>query len=418
MAIVDLDDFKVVNDSRGHAAGDTMLCEVARRLQLTLRASTTIARLGGDEFAILIEDLDDPSQVRGLTERMTEAFRTPFAVQDEEVVVSASAGVALSGGRQASLTFTELLRCADLALYSAKGRGKSRVEVYHDDLRARMVSDLTRRSELSKAMEGEQFECHYQPIVLIDTGEIVGSEVLVRWRHPTRGLVMPAEFIMLAEETGQIVELGRWVLDQACAQWRVWADQGHASHRLSVNVSARQLQEADFVDEVLSVLTRHDVIPAALVLELTESVFALDGKTVLERLTMIRDMGVNIAIDDFGTGYSSLSYLQQFHIDELKVDKSFVDGLGSGNIRDGALARAIVSMASSLRLEVVAEGIERIDQRDALWSMGCRLGQGYLYSKAVPPEELLHLLTSAAPLGKSGSDNSRAKRSRLRIVNP
>jgi len=400
---VDLDDFKVVNDTRGHLAGDAMLAEVGARLQLTMRASTTVARLGGDEFAILIEDLDDGSPIRGLTERIMQPFRTPFIVESEELVVSASIGVVFSGGRDLTLNFIELLRRADLALYAAKEQGKGRVELYHDDLHTRMMTRLTQRSELSQAIETGQFELQYQPIVLIDTGEIVGSEVLVRWRHPRRGLVMPSEFIQMSEETGQIVELGRWVLDRACAQWRVWADQGHVSHRLSVNVSARQLQQAGFADEVRSVLRRHGMPSAALVLELTESIFALDASMILEQLTVIANLGVKIAVDDFGTGYSSLSYLQQFRVDILKVDKSFVDGLGTGNPDDGALASAIVSMAHSLRLEVVAEGIERISQRDELWSMGCGRGQGYLYSKPVPPDELLALLARAEPLGNPGT---------------
>jgi len=418
LAMMDLDDFKVVNDIRGHGAGDAMLCEVARRLKITLRSSTTIARLGGDEFAVLIEDLEDKSQARHLTERILEPFHTPFVLDGEGLVTSASVGVVLSGGSEVALNYTELLRCADLALYAAKERGKGRVEVYHDDLHTRMVSRATQRSELSTAMADEQFEMHYQPVVLIDTGEIVGSEALIRWLHPTRGMVMPAEFITMAEETGQIVELGRWVLDRACRQWRAWADLGHASHRLSVNVSARQLQEAGFADEVRSVLLRHDMNPAALVLELTESIFALDGSKILDQLAMIRDLGVQLAVDDFGTGYSSLSYLQRFQIDEVKVDRSFVDGMGSGNDDDGALANAIVSMAHSLRLEVVAEGIENVAQRDELWSMGCGLGQGYMYSRPVPPDELLRLLTLAKPLGNPSPTSGRARVARLRTPAP
>jgi diguanylate cyclase (GGDEF)-like protein/PAS domain S-box-containing protein len=418
MAMMDLDDFKVVNDTRGHGAGDAMLREVARRLEMALRSSTTIARLGGDEFAVLVEDLNDQSQVSGLTERIMQPFRGPFIVEGEELVASASIGVVVSGGNEVALNFTELLRCADLALYAAKEHGKGRVELYREDLHTQMVSRATQRAELAKALEAGQFELHYQPVVLIDTGEIMGSEVLVRWRHPTRGLVMPAEFIEQAEETGQIVELGRWVLDRACAQWRKWADQGYASHRLSVNVSVRQLQEAGFVEEVHSVLQRHAMTPAALVLELTESIFAIDASRIQKQLTSLRDMGLRIAVDDFGTGYSSLSYLQQFHIDEVKIDKSFVDGLGSGNPDDGALANAIVSMAHSLRLEVVAEGIERIVQRDELWSMGCALGQGYMYSRPVPPEELLRLLTVAKPLGNPSTTSTGARVVRLRTPAP
>ena len=418
LAMMDLDDFKVVNDTQGHGTGDAMLCEVARRLEMTFRSSTTIARLGGDEFAVLVEDLDDKLQARHLTERILEPFRTPFVLDGEDLLTSASVGVAFSGGSEAALNFTELLRCADLALYAAKERGKGRVEVYHDDLHTRMLSRATQRSELSTAMASGQFEVHYQPVVLIDTGEIVGSEALVRWQHPTRGLVMPAEFIAMAEETGQIVELGRWVLDRACTQWRSWAEQGHASHWLSVNVSARQLQDSSFADEVRSALLRHDMNPDALVLELTESIFALDGPKIMDQLSMIRDLGVRLAVDDFGTGYSSLSYLQQFQIDEVKVDKSFVDGLGSGNADDGALANAIVSMAHSLRLEAVAEGIENVAQRDELWSMGCELGQGYLYSRPVPPEELLRLLNLARPLGSASPTPGGASVARLRTPAP
>ena len=344
--------------------------------------------------------------------------RTPFVIESEELVVSASIGVVFSGGTELVLNFTELLRCADLALYAAKEQGKGRVEMYHDDLHTRMVNRLNQRAELSNAMETGQFELHYQPIVLIDTGEILGSEVLVRWQHPTRGLVMPAEFIQLAEETGQIIQLGQWVLDRACRQWREWADLGHVSHRLSVNVSARQLQEAGFADEVRAVLLRHDMPPAALVLELTESVFALDTSIILEQLTVMADLGVQIAVDDFGTGYSSLSYLQRFHVHELKVDKSFVDGLGTDNPDDGALTSAILSMAQSLRLEVVAEGIERVAQRDELWSMGCGLGQGYLYSKPVPAQQLLTLLDRAQPLGTPVAVSAGANIARLRLPVP
>jgi diguanylate cyclase (GGDEF)-like protein/PAS domain S-box-containing protein len=417
MALMDLDDFKIVNDTLGHGAGDALLGEVAQRLQDTLRSSTTIARLGGDEFAILIEDITDSSQVAGLTDRILRPFRTPFVVEGEELVVSASIGLVLSGGPEPTLNLSELLQCADLALYAAKERGKGRVELYRDDLHTRMMSRATLRTELDAGMKEEQFELYFQPVVVIDTGEIQGSEVLIRWNHPTRGLVMPGDFIAHAEETGQIVELGRWVLDHACAQWREWADQGYASHSLAVNVSVRQLQEAGFVDEVRAVLTRHTMSPTALVIELTESIFALDAAKMKEQLVALRDMGVRIAIDDFGTGYSSLSYLQQFQIDEVKVDKAFVDGLGSGNPDDGALANAIVSMSHSLRLEVVAEGIEEAAQRDELWSMGCGLGQGYLYSRPVPADDLLSLLNDGRPLGKQ-APGSGGKITRLRTPAP
>jgi EAL domain-containing protein (putative c-di-GMP-specific phosphodiesterase class I) len=278
-----------------------------------------------------------------------------------------------------------------------------------------MLDRLALRSELQRAMIAQEFVLHYQPIVTIETGEIAGAEALVRWQHPTRGLVPPTEFIEPAEQTGLIVPLGRWVLDRACAQARQWADQGHSDLYLSVNVSGRQLQEAGFVDEVHSTLLRHGVPPAVLVLELTESVLVYDGSSTPERLTALRELGVKIAIDDFGTGYSSLSYIKHLPIDILKVDKSFVDDLGKDNSEDGVLAHAIVSLTHSLRLDVVAEGIERAEQRDDLWSAGCGFGQGYLYSKPVVPEELSLMLATGGHLGPPTVIATQGRVTRLRV---
>jgi EAL domain-containing protein (putative c-di-GMP-specific phosphodiesterase class I) len=237
---------------------------------------------------------------------------------------------------------------------------------------------------------------HFQPIVAIETGAIIGCEALVRWEHPTQGLLPPTDFVGLTEETGLIVELGRWVLEQSCAQLRVWADAGHADLRVSVNVSARQLHEDSFVDDVRGALRRHRVRPERLVLELTESIFALDAAAISEQLRALRELGVRIAMDDFGTGYSSLSYLQKFQMDILKIDKAFVDPLGDGDPDSGALVSAIISLAHALRLEVVAEGIERPEQQAQLRAMGCRLGQGFLYSRPVEPAQLSALLADAS----------------------
>ncbi len=340
--MLDIDDFKVINDTRGHGAGDELLLAVAGRLRTTLRAGTTVARLGGDEFAVLVEDIADAAAAEAFASRVLHPFTAPFIVRDEQVHARASAGLVVSGDTEATRNLSELLRCADLALYAAKERGKGQLVPYDDDLHARMLDRLALRSELQRALDAEEFVLHYQPIVTTETGEIAGAEALVRWQHPTRGLVPPMEFIELAEETGLIVPLGRWVLDRACAQARQWADQGHGDLRLSVNVSGRQLQEAGFVDEVHSILLRHTLPPGVLVLELTESVLVYDGSRTPERLTALRELGVKIAIDDFGTGYSSLSYLKHLPIDMLKVDKSFVDGLGKDNSEDGVLAHAIV----------------------------------------------------------------------------
>ncbi|HEY8720456.1 EAL domain-containing protein [Pengzhenrongella sp.] len=399
MLMLDLDDFKIVNDTRGHAAGDELLVHVATRLRSIVRAGATVSRFGGDEFAVLVEDLTDVSQAEAFAERALHAFATPFTVLGEDLWVGASVGLVVTGGPHDPLDMTEMMRCADLALYAAKDLGKGQIMLYHRGLSTAMMDRLTRRSDLEQALGAEQFVVHYQPIVLIRAGEIVGCEALVRWSHPTRGLLPPKEFVELAEETGLIVELGGWVLDQACAQLRTWSDAGHAGLRLSVNVSARQLHEEGFVDVVRTALERHRIDAGQLTLELTESIFALDAPVVSDRLLALRELGVKIAMDDFGTGYSSLSYLQKLHIDVLKIDKSFVDGLGEAGSDGSALVDVIISLAHSLRLEVVAEGIEQSVQRDELWSMGCRVGQGYLYARPVAAEKMSELLASASPLG-------------------
>jgi diguanylate cyclase (GGDEF)-like protein/PAS domain S-box-containing protein len=394
MAMVDLDDFKLVNDTRGHGAGDSLLIEVADRLKGNFRAGVTIARLGGDEFAILLEDLRSASDTSRLVERLLRPFAAPFDIHGEEIAVTASVGLAVTGGASLVHDHAELLRCADLALYAAKERGKGCVAQYHDELHSKMMKRMTHRVELTNALESDQFILNFQPIVSIDTADIVGSEVLVRWEHPTRGIVAPSEFIPLTEETGLIVELGKWVIDSACAQWRAWTDAGVRRHYMSINVSARQLEEPGFAADVLDILRRHRIPQGAIVLELTESMFALDAPAVSRQLSVLREAGIRIAVDDFGTGYSSLAYLRTFPIDILKVDKSFVDGLGIGDSDGGALTHAIVSLAHALHLDVIAEGIETIEQRDELRSMGCSLGQGYLYARPMRADALLDQMES------------------------
>ena len=418
IVMIDIDNFKDVNDTRGHAAGDDLLITVARRLKSSVRTSATVARFGGDEFAFLVEDIADAAGAEGFARRMLAAFSGPFTVQGEETLASASAGLVLTTGTEADLDLTGLLRCADLALYSAKERGKGQLVRYDPGLHARMLDRLSLRSELQRAVRAEEFFVLYQPIVDIDTGQIVSAEALVRWRHPTRGLIPPMDFIGLAEDTGLIVQLGQWVLDQACGQARAWSDQGHCGMGLSVNVSGRQLQEADFVDDVRSTLQRHGLPPDVLILELTESVLVSDGSAVPDRLIALKDLGVKIAIDDFGTGYSSLACLTQFPIDILKIDKSFVDGLATGNAEEGVLAHAIVSLAHTLHLEVIAEGIEHIRQRDELWSLGCWQVQGYLYSKPVTPDEMSVLLSHEGSLGPPPVGAVKARVARLHRPEP
>jgi diguanylate cyclase (GGDEF)-like protein len=418
IVMIDIDNFKDVNDTRGHAAGDELLITVARRLKSSVRASATVARFGGDEFAFLVEDITNAAEAEGFARRMLAAFSAPFTVQGEETLASASAGLVLTSGTEADLDLTGLLRCADLALYSAKERGKGQLVRYDPGLHARMLDRLSLRSDLQRAVKAEEFFVLYQPVVDIDTGQIVSAEALLRWRHPTRGLIPPLDFIGLAEDTGLIVQLGQWVLDQACGQARAWSDQGHCGIGLSVNVSGRQLQEADFVDDVRSTLQRHGLPPDVLILELTESVLVYDGSAVPDRLIALKDLGVKIAIDDFGTGYSSLACLTQFPIDILKIDKSFVDGLATGNAKEGVLAHAIVSLAHALHLEVIAEGIEHIRQRDELWSLGCWQVQGYLYSKPVTPDQMSVLMSHEGSLGPPLVGDVKARVARLHRPEP
>jgi diguanylate cyclase (GGDEF)-like protein/PAS domain S-box-containing protein len=415
VVMIDIDGFKGINDTRGHGAGDELLVGIARRMTQNLRAGATVARLSGDEFAILVEDIANETEAAGFAARVLAPFGAPFTVLGEEMLVSASAGLVLTTGIGTSaMDLPGLMRSADLALYAAKGRGKGRLVRYDAGLHDQMTDRLALRTELQRAVEAKEFFLHYQPIVAVDTGQILGAEALVRWQHPTRGAVAPADFISFAEDTGLIVPLGRWVLDQACAQARIWLDEGFADFCVSVNISGRQLQEAGFVADVRSALDRHHLPAGILSLELTESVLVYDGSTVPERLAALKVLGVKIAVDNFGTGYTSLAYLTRFPIDTLKIDKSFVDGLGTGDPEDGVLAHAIVSLAHTLRLRVVAEGIERPAQRDELWSLGCGQGQGYLYSKPVTAEELSVLASSAGHLGPAPLSAEAANVSRLR----
>ena len=417
MLMLDLDDFKNINDTRGHAAGDELLKEVASRLQGTLRSGATVSRFGGDEFAILVEDLADVSEAERFAERVLDAFTDPFTVHGEQVAAHASVGFVVSGGLHEWFDMTELMRCADIALYAAKGRGKGTAVLYHADLNTLMLDRLAGRANLERAINADELVLYFQPIVMIDTGRLVGCEALVRLFHPKHGLVPPLDFIELAEETGLIVDIGRWVVDRACAQLRSWADAGLPRVRMSINVSARQLSEPSFVGDVRLALSRHGITKDQLVLELTESLFALNSPEISSQLAALDELGIKIAMDDFGTGYSSLAYLQKLKVGILKIDKSFVDALGD-DAHGSTLVRAILSLAASLQLEVVAEGIERTDQRDELQSMGCLLGQGYFYSRPVDSEAMTALLAASRVVGSAGhparSDTAARASSSLR----
>lgn len=385
---IDLDQFKSVNDSHGHALGDQLLAKVGELLSTLVRQGDTVARLGGDEFAVLLDGSVDSGTAEAAARRFVEALRTPFAVEGREVFAHASIGVALASGSESG---GELLRRADLAMYTAKANGKNRFEVFDQGVQRAMGARLRLLNELEGAVERDEFVLHYQPTVSIHSGEMVGIEALVRWKHPQRGLIPPATFIPLAEESGAIVPLGRWVLAEACRQFKVW-QQRHPASRMqfvAVNVSARQIHDTGFVRDVAAVLEQSGVHPDCLTLEITESATMREVKTTVRVLKELKQLGVRLAIDDFGTGYSSLSYLRQFPFDVLKIDKSFVEAAGDGELK---LTSAIVSIARSLELEIVAEGVEQRRQLDSLRALECDVVQGYYFSRPVPAGEIDELL--------------------------
>ena len=382
---VDLDDFKMVNDTMGHSVGDELLVAAGIRLASVVRDSDTAARLGGDEFALLVEDVADSAAVDAYAERIVRAFGEPFALADGSVVSTATVGVATT---QDSVDVDELLRHADLALYAAKVAGKRQWRRYLPVLSAGMIRRREVGAALEDAVHNSAFTLVYQPIVALTSGEIAGFEALVRWPHPQWGMMQPGQFIELAEETGHIVPLGSWVLGQAAADIVRWVRRAphHAPMYISVNVSARQFRDPGFVDGVRRVLAESGLAPSALMLELTESVLLGRDERIHSDLMELKEIGVKLAIDDFGTGYSSLSYLRELPIDGLKIDKSFVDGIATSDQRL-ALVEGIIGIARTLELNVIAEGIETEAQRDLLVSMGCRFGQGYLLAMPVEADQ-------------------------------
>jgi diguanylate cyclase (GGDEF)-like protein/PAS domain S-box-containing protein len=385
---LDLDDFKTVNDSLGHAEGDRLLIAAAERFLACARTADTVARLGGDEFAILIEGADGSE---GLPDRLAAAMSHPFSLSGNQLRVTASIGVATAGAGDSA---DDLLRNADMAMYAAKRHGKGHAETYQ----SRMYADIRERLDLEAALrvaiEGRELVLFYQPIVNLKSGGIYGLEALLRWEHPRFGRLLPEHFVPLAEETGLIVQLGAWVLGEACRQIQTWrAAHPELGLTVSVNISGRQLQGAGLTEALRQTLTSSGVEPSAVVLEITESVLMQHTDAVLERLQQLKALNVRLAIDDFGTGYSSLSYLQRFPIDILKIAKPFVEEVGQGADRS-ALARAIVGLGDTLKLQTIAEGIERAEQRAALIDLGCTLGQGHHFWPALSPPAIDELLST------------------------
>jgi diguanylate cyclase (GGDEF)-like protein len=388
---LDLDRFKVINDTLGHTVGDQLLVEVSNRLGSSLRPGDTVARLGGDEFGLLLEDVADAETAEAVAVRIEMELAKPLHFEGREIFITASIGIALSSARLGMPE--EILRDADLAMYHAKAKGQARHEIFDDSMSAPALERMDLEMDLRSAISRHEFRLHYQPILRLDTGRITEVEALVRWQHVKRGLLQPDSFIGLTEDTGLIVPIGQWVLREACRQARVWQLEFPSTPPLimSVNLSAKQFQQPTLVQEISQVLGESGLDAGSLKLEITESVVMQDAPATLAKLKELKDLGVRLAIDDFGTGYSSLGYLKRFPVDTLKIDRSFVKGLSKdGN--DNAIVRAVVTVAKTLNMDVTAEGVETDQQRIELKALGCDRAQGFLFARPADAEHVGPLL--------------------------
>jgi diguanylate cyclase (GGDEF)-like protein len=390
---LDLDRFKIVNDGLGHVVGDQLLCEFARRLVSCVRPTDTVARLGGDEFVILLEDISDPLDAGRVANRIHALLRKPFELDEHEIFTTASIGIA--PGSPAYRNVQDLLRDADSAMYRAKALGKSRHEIFDSAMHEQALEVLKLETDLRRAIERKEFLLHYQPIVSLADGSLRGFEALVRWKHADRGMVSPAVFIPMMEETGLIVQLGSWVIGEACRQLKLWHDRFGTMPPLgvSVNVSGKQFGKGNLAAEVEVVLNETQLPARCLTLEITESVMMVNAAESLAILHDLRRLGVGISVDDFGVGYSSLSQLHRFPIDTLKIDRSFVSRIG-GEERDAEIIKTIVTLAHNLRMSVTAEGIETPLQLERIKTLGAEAGQGYLFSKPLAVEQIETLLAT------------------------
>jgi diguanylate cyclase (GGDEF)-like protein/PAS domain S-box-containing protein len=399
--LIDLDDFKSVNDSLGHLTGDRLILEAARALRTSVRPEDTVARLGGDEFALLLEGLSTVVDVRASADRVLSAVKRDYNLGDHLLPVTASIGVAV--GTTQTADPEELVRNADVAMYVAKGDGKGRFAIFEPGMHLAVHERLQLKADLTQALAaGDQMDLDYQPIVELDTGRTVSVEALVRWNHPTRGRVAPGDFIPLAEDTGLIVPLGRWVLAEACRQLAAWRDQ-HDNLRdlsVSVNLSAAQLGGPSLVDDVHHALLATGLDPSALVLEITETALVRDMPLAERVLRELKDLGVRVAIDDFGTGYSSLRYLQRFPLDLIKIDRCFVSGLGT-DPNQALIAETIIKLGRSLNLATVAEGVEEADEAEVLRGLSCQYAQGFLFARPAGPTTIEGLLATVPPVAST-----------------
>lgn len=389
---VDLDRFKLINDSLGHFVGDELLRAVASRLQAAVRAEDTVSRLGGDEFVILLREMAAADDAHKMAAKMLHVLREPFRVHDQELFVTSSIGISLFPlhGNAAQTLITQ----ADAAMYHAKQAGRNNFRVFAAEMSTFFPQRLSLENDLRRALTGGEFELHYQPKADIRHDRLVGMEALIRWRHPDKGIISPLEFIPLAEETGLIIPIGRWVINEACRQNKAWQDAGLPKLRIAVNISGAQFRQKELVGWIADALAANHMAPEYLEIEITESVVMENAADAVVTLEKLNRMGIQLSIDDFGTGYSSLSYLKRFPIDKLKIDRSFIRDISSDE-DDAAIVRATIGLAHNLRLTVVAEGVETEDQLEVLRSLGCDEYQGYYRGKPLPPEQFEQCLRDA-----------------------
>jgi diguanylate cyclase (GGDEF)-like protein len=395
---IDLDRFKNINDTLGHETGDLLLRDVAQRLTENLRTGDIVARLGGDEFVVLLEDMSESVGVGTVAEKLISALTSNFVIAGREVHITASIGI--SSYPVDAQDTRSLMKYADIAMYRAKEQGRNTFQFYSDQINVHSVERLTLESQLRGTLERNELVLHYQPVIDGISGAIIGMEALVRWQHPEGGLLPPAKFIDIAEETGLIVPIGEWVLHNACMQQREWVEQGLPAIRVAVNLSPRQFVHRHLIDDIVKVLAETNFDPSCLELELTETTVMHNAERAVAVLGQLKEMGIRIAIDDFGTGYSSLAYLKRFPINSLKIDRSFVGDVphDPGNT---AITQAIIAMAHSLDLKVTAEGVETAEQVHFLREHGCEEMQGFYFSRPLPVAEATAMLKKFAESGVS-----------------
>ena len=392
---MDLDRFKHINDSLGHSVGDQLLQSVAQRLVACVRQSDTVSRQGGDEFLLLLSSVEHADDAALSAQKMLATLAPPHHIEGSDIHISVSIGISIypDDGQDAQT----LIKCADTAMYYAKENGRNNFKFFEQDMNTRAVQRQSIEASLRQALDLQEFVLHYQPKIDLQSGSIVGAEALIRWQHPQRGMLSPAEFVPIAEDSGLIRPIGRWVLREACRQAQTWLQAGLPPITVAVNTSPLELRAEDFLENLRATLEETQIEPRYLELELTESVFMRDAASTGSLLQAIADLGVKLAIDDFGTGYSSLSYLSRFPIDTLKIDQSFVNRM-NGNPDDANIVRAVISMGKSLRQRVIAEGVETSEQHASLVGLHCDQGQGFYFGRPVPAEALAILLKTGLSL--------------------